>query len=60
MQQQLVEIGQYLLASREALARVSDKLLVEGKIRNSNQDAIKQNTSETEQQKQAQTVEGDE
>tara|TARA_R110001592_G_scaffold52649_9_gene161299 strand:+ start:2307 stop:4439 length:2133 start_codon:yes stop_codon:yes gene_type:complete len=60
MQQQLVEIGQYLLASREALARVSDKLLVEGKIRYSNQDAIKQNTSETEQQKQAQTVEGDE
>ena len=33
MQTQLTEIGQYLLASREALARVSDSLLVEGKIR---------------------------
>lgn len=33
MNSQLKEIGQYLLASREALARVSDSLLVEGKIR---------------------------
>ena len=33
MQEQLLEIAQYLLASREALARVSDNLLVEGKIR---------------------------
>ncbi len=32
MQQQLDEIARYLLASREALARVSDALLVEGKI----------------------------
>lgn len=33
MQDQLLEIAQYLLASREALARVSDDLLVKGKIR---------------------------
>ena len=33
MQSQLVQIGQYLLASREALARVSDRLLIEGKLR---------------------------
>ena len=32
MQSQLDEIARYLLASREALARVSDALLVEGKI----------------------------
>lgn len=32
MNQQLEEIGRYLLASREALARVSDSLLVDGKI----------------------------
>lgn len=32
MNQQLEEIGRYLLASREALARVSDSLLAEGKI----------------------------
>jgi hypothetical protein len=34
MSQQLEEIGRYLLASREALARVSDSLLVEGKVHN--------------------------
>ena len=39
MNQQLEEIGRYLLASREALARVSDSLLVEGKIRYNNSDA---------------------
>jgi hypothetical protein len=63
MLKQLAEIGQYLLASREALARVSDNLLVEGKIRYSHQDAIKQNTSDVslqeQQQKQPKTVEGE-
>tara|TARA_R110002073_G_scaffold132514_1_gene279423 strand:- start:8307 stop:10412 length:2106 start_codon:yes stop_codon:yes gene_type:complete len=55
MQNQLAEIGQYLLASREALARVSDRLLVEGKIRYINQ----VNDRQTELNNETQKVEGE-
>tara|TARA_R110001592_G_scaffold52511_1_gene160645 strand:+ start:1947 stop:4025 length:2079 start_codon:yes stop_codon:yes gene_type:complete len=54
MLKQLDEIGRYLLASREALARVSDKLLVEGKIRYSDQNELA-----PEPQEQSQAVEGE-